>query len=158
MNHSYSSENNMLASGVRFQRSSIALLSFIAVVFNTPIPSYFIILTSFIAICFSPRSELLRLFYAKVIRKLLGRDLFSFKHIFPGSFLLDVSVERFIFSGLLTAQGLGVVMYHLGIKWWVVPIAFAAGAKTLSATIGICIMAYAYALVAEWRKHRLALR
>lgn len=151
MEYSLEKDSIASASAVRFQRASVAFLSVVAVSFNTPIPAYFIALTAGLDVLVSPKAELLGLFYRTVLKRIVKRDLFSFKHIFPGSFLLDPDAERFIFFIYIAFQGLGIFLYNLGIKWWTVPVAIVAAGTTMSAATGICLMAFMYALVKEWK-------
>ena len=136
----------------RFQRVSIASLCTIAVLLKTPIPVYIVLTSAVIAIFFSTRFELFVLFYKNVLRKVIGRELFTFTHISPGAFLLDFEAERFIFSGLTICLGCGAALYHAGMTWWYVPVAVVATFMTLSATAGICLMAFVYA---GWKKYKM---
>lgn len=140
------------ASEARFQRMTIAILCMIAVVLNTPIPAYFILFTSLLAVVFSSKAEIIGLFYTEILKRILQRDLFGFAHIFPGSFLLDDETNRFIYYIYIVLQSIGIILYHLGTMWWVVPVAIVAAGTTLAATTGICGMAFLYALTKEWRQ------
>jgi hypothetical protein len=136
----------------RFQRVSIAAFCTIAVLLETPIPVYLVLASAVLAFFFSTRFELFVLFYKNVLKKILGRELFTFTHISPGAFLLDFEAERFIFLGMGICLGCGVALYHAGITWWYVPVAVVATFMTLSATAGICLMAFVYA---GWKKYKM---
>ncbi len=146
--------NNDNPAATRFQRVSIASLCTIAVLLKTPIPVYLVLTSAVIAIFFSTRFELFVLFYKNVLRKILGRELFTFTHVSPGAFLLDFEAERFIFSCMTVCLGSGVALYHAEVMWWFVPVAIVATFMTLSATAGICLMAFAYAFWREFKRKR----
>jgi hypothetical protein len=132
------------ADSVKVQRLLIAALCLVSVLFQTPVPLYFVVLSIVPGILYGMDKEGISLFYRKLVRPAMGRSLFTFDGKATGLYLLGLEAETFAYSMAFLFMTMGITLAVMGVSLWSVPIAMVAAGMALAGTTGICLMGLIY--------------
>ena len=138
---------------IKFQRLTISATCLLSVLFGTPVPLYFVLLTILLGLAYGSRYDGLVLIYKRFVVPAIGKDLFSFEGKTTGLFLLGLDVETFLYTMMSIFIVIGITLAGLGESIWILPISIIAAGMGLAGTTGICLMSILYLQVRKYWRH-----